>query len=208
VRRLNYFLTPGVAQDNLEYDKGDSDMMRPITNRVLERAFEIAVASWKRYAILMLGRDPEADQSGGLQRFYHRNDAFQLYLLAILVKDLRIKVDAAKRHVLAVWRELADLGMLPSQAWDMAPDEIPDVDLWIYNPGLYELRQFSDRRMVGEVEWVTLNRYPGGVEKGRIHEEYEYTRWPMNPPEATGEIYILQLKLHLLRFRYGLKNLL
>lgn len=183
-------------------------MMRPITNRVLERAFEITVASWKRYAILMLGRDPEADQSGGVQRFYRRDEAFMLYLLAILVKDLRMKVDASKRHVLAVWRELGDLGMLPSQAWETVPDQIPDVDLWIYNPGLYELRRFSDRRMVGETEWLTIHRYPGEVERGRIHEEYEYTRWPLNPPKLTGEIYILQLKLHLLRFRHGLKNLL
>jgi hypothetical protein len=181
--------------------------MRPITNRVLERAFEIPLPSIKRYALLLLGRNPEADQAGGVQRYYRRDEAFMIYLMAVMVKDFRMKLDVAKQHILKTWRELEEAGILPSQIWEKEAVEVPDVDLWIYNPGLYELRNYIERKE-GEAEWITVPRAPGEIEIGRRTEVYDYRQFPLNPPQLTGEIYILQLKYHLLRFRQGLKNLL
>ncbi len=173
----------------------------------MERAFEIPVPSLKRYAVLLLGRSSEADQAGGVQRYYRRNEAFMLYLMAILVKDFRMKLEVAKRHILKVWRELDEAGILPSQMWEMEATEVPDIDLWIFNPGLYELRNYKERKEA-EPEWITVPRAPGEIEIGRRTEIYDYRQFPLNPPELTGEVYILQLKYHLLRFRHGLKTLI
>jgi hypothetical protein len=181
--------------------------MRPITNRVFERAFEIPLPSIKRYALLLLGRNPEADQAGGVQRYYRRNEAFMVYLMAVMVKDFRMKLDVAKQHIIKTWRELEEAGILPSQIWEKEAAEVPDIDLWIFNPGLYELRNYIERKE-GEPEWITVPRAPGEIEIGRRTEVYDYRQFPLNPPKLTGEIYILQLKYHLLRFRHGLKTLL
>ena len=181
--------------------------MRPITNRVLERAFEIPLPSIKRYALLLLGRNPEADQAGGVQRYYRRNEAFMVYLMDVMVKDFRMKLEVAKQHIIKTWRELEEVGILPSQVWEKETAEVPDIDLWIFNPGLYELRKFIERTEA-EPEWITVPRAPGEVETGRRKEKYDYRQFPSNPPSLTGEVYILQLKYHLLRFRQGLKTLL
>lgn len=63
-------------------------------------------------------------------------------------------------------------------------------------------------RNEGEPEWITVPRAPGEIELGRRTEVYDYRHFPLNPPQLTGEVYILQLKYHLLRFRQGLKALL
>jgi hypothetical protein len=181
--------------------------MRPITNRVLERAFEIPLPSIKRYALLLLGRNPEADQAGGVQRYYRRNEAFMVYLMAVMVKDFRMKLDVANQHIIKTWRELEEVGILPSQIWEKEAAEVPDIDLWIFNPGLYELRKYNERTEAEPV-WITVPRAPGEVETGRRKEEYDYRQFPLNPPNLTGEVYILQLKYHILRFRQGLKALL
>lgn len=181
--------------------------MRPITNRVLERAFEIPLPSIKRYALLLLGRNPEADQAGGVQRYYRRDEAFMVYLLAVMVKDFRMKLDVAKRHIINTWRELEEAGTLPSQVWGKESAAVPDIDLWIFNPGLYELRKYIERKEA-EPEWITVPRAPAEIEVGRRTEVYDYRQFPINPPKLTGEIYILQLKYHLLRFLHGVSTLL
>jgi hypothetical protein len=181
--------------------------MRPITNRVLERAFEIPLPSIKRYALLLLGRNPEADQAGGVQRYYRRNEAFMVYLMAVMVKDFRMKIEVAKQHIIKIWRELEEAGVLPSQVWEKEAAAVPDIDLWIFNPGSYELRKYTERKEL-EPQWITVSRAPGEVEIGRRNETYDYRRFPLNPPKLSGEVYILQLKNHLLRFCHGLKTLL
>lgn len=181
--------------------------MRPITNRVLERAFEIPLPSIKRYALLLLGRNPEADQAGGVQRYYRRNEAFMVYLMAVMVKDFRMKLEVAKQHLIKTWRELEEAGILPSQVWGKDAAEFPDIDLWIFNPGLYELRKYIERTEA-EPEWITVPRAPAELEIGRRTEIYDYRQFPINPPKLTGEIYILQLKYHLLRFCHGISTLL
>lgn len=181
--------------------------MRPITNRVLERAFGIPLPSIKRYALLLLGRNPEADQAGGVQRYYRRNEAFMVYLMAVMVKDFRMKLDVAKQHIIKTWRELEEAGILPSQVWEQEAAEVPDIDLRIFNPGLYEIRKYIERTKA-EPEWTTVPRAPGEVETGRRTEVYDYRQFPLNPPKLTGEVYILQLKYYVLRFRHGLKTIL
>ncbi|MBM4448435.1 MAG: hypothetical protein FJ015_04255 [Chloroflexi bacterium] len=130
-----------------------------------------------------------------------------VYLMAVMVKDFRMKIEVAKQHIIKTWRELEEVGILPSQIWEKEAIEIPDVDLWIFNPGLYELRKYIERTEA-EPEWITVPRAPGEVETGHRKEEYDYRQFPLNPPTLTGEVYILQLKYHLLRFRQGLKALL
>jgi hypothetical protein len=177
--------------------------MQSITNRILEKAFDIKLPSIKRYALLVLGLNPEVGQASGVQRTYDRDEAYMVYLMSVLVKDFRMKLGIARRHLINVWRQLDADSLLPSQIWE---GKIPDVDLWIYTPGLYELRTYSRREEI-DLRWEMVHRAPGEIEHAHVKEEYHRKRFPLNPPELSGEIYILQLRPHLFRFRQALKDI-
>jgi hypothetical protein len=71
-----------------------------LTNRDLAHAFGVSLTQIKRWAVIVLGRDPEADQSGGVRREYTLDDAFLIYLFGeVLVRRFRFGLKEAKAHM-------------------------------------------------------------------------------------------------------------
>jgi len=96
-----------------------------LTNRYLARKLGVSLTQIKRWAVIVLGRDPEADQSGGVRREYSLDDAFLIYLFGeILVRNFRIGLQEAKRHMDQIMPQLKAERLLPSNIDIDAPDEI------------------------------------------------------------------------------------
>jgi hypothetical protein len=96
-----------------------------LTNRDLARRFGVSLTQIKRWAVIVLGRDPEADQSGGVRREYTLDDAFLIYLFGeILVRNFRIGLKEAKRHMDQIMPQLKAEKLLPSNIDIDAPDGI------------------------------------------------------------------------------------
>ncbi len=98
------------------------------TNRQLAETFGLSLNHFKRQAVLALGRDPEADQAGGVRRIYSLDDAFIIYLFGkVLVKDCRMGLTEAKIHIENLKSILKAENLLPSKinkAWNVIPDEL------------------------------------------------------------------------------------
>ncbi|MBM4275394.1 MAG: hypothetical protein FJ134_13175 [Deltaproteobacteria bacterium] len=89
--------------------------MKKLTNRELARSFGVSLTQIKRWAVTCLGRDPEADQSGGVRREYTIDDAFMIYLFGeILVRQLRMGLKEAKAHIDHIRPQLIAEKLLPS----------------------------------------------------------------------------------------------
>ncbi len=90
-------------------------LMKRVTNRELARAFGVSLTQIKRWAVIVLGRDPEADQSGGVRREYTLDDAFMIYLFGeILVRRFGIGLKEAKAHMDHIMPQLKAEKLLPS----------------------------------------------------------------------------------------------
>jgi hypothetical protein len=97
-----------VARDKLR-------LMKKLTNRELARVFGVSLTQIKRWAVIILGRDPDADQSGGVRREYTIDDAFMISLFGeILVRQFGIGLKEAKVHMDHIMPELKAEKLLPS----------------------------------------------------------------------------------------------
>jgi hypothetical protein len=86
-----------------------------LTNRDLQKVFKKSLVQIKRWAGLSLGRDPQADQGGGVRREYSQDDAFIMYLFgAIFVGQCRMQLQEAKIHIDNIKPILISEGLLPS----------------------------------------------------------------------------------------------
>jgi hypothetical protein len=89
--------------------------MKKLTNRELARAFGVSLTQIKRWAVICLGRDPEADQSKGIRREYTIDEAFMIYLFGeILVRRYHIGLKKAKVHMDQIMPVLKAEKLLPS----------------------------------------------------------------------------------------------
>lgn len=89
--------------------------MKHLTNRELARDFGVSLTQIKRWAVIVLGRDPKADQSGGVRREYTLDDAFMIYFFGeILVGRFRMGLKQAKTHMDQIKPQLIEEKLLPS----------------------------------------------------------------------------------------------
>jgi hypothetical protein len=109
-----YGIVPKIFLDK-EVAHGKMRLMKKLTNRDLASAYEVSLTQIKRWAVIVLGRDPEADQSGGVRREYTIDDAFMIYLFGeILVRRFGIGLKEAKAHMDKIMPQLKAENLLPS----------------------------------------------------------------------------------------------
>lgn len=101
-------MTGIVARDKIR-------LVKKLTNRDLVRVFKVSLTQIKRWAVICLGRDPEADQSGGVRREYTIDEVFLIYFLGmILVGDHGMTLKEAKTHIDYIKPQLISEKLLPS----------------------------------------------------------------------------------------------
>jgi len=104
-----------------------------VTNRTLERASGFSLSQIRRWAVLCLGRDPEADKSGGRRREYDIDEAFLIFLTGTLITHYRFGQNEVKTHLNNLKPLLESDNLLPSKIrykgldykdWDFMPNQL------------------------------------------------------------------------------------
>lgn len=84
-----------------------------ITNRELASKFGFTLGQIKTWAVLVCGRDPQADQGGGVARSYDLDSAFKIFLCGSLVNELGIGLKQVGSFLNFIWPHLERLKLLP-----------------------------------------------------------------------------------------------
>jgi hypothetical protein len=84
-----------------------------ITNRELASKLGFTLGQIKTWAVLVCGRDPQADQGGGVARKYDVDGAFKIFLCGTLIHDLRLGLKEAANFLNILWPHLERLKLLP-----------------------------------------------------------------------------------------------
>ncbi len=181
--------------------------MRKFTNRDLARVFGVSLTQIKRWAVIVLGRDPEADQSGGVRREYTLDDAFIIYFFGvILVGDFRMGLKEAKVHLDHIRPQLIAEKLLPSNfdrelpykaISELIPLELqakaeqrknqrPFINITIFQANYYLIEW-------GIFTWITIN----GKQESETYSIRKYfpTGWPF--PYVLGTQYVIFLVYYL-----------
>ncbi len=136
-------------------------LMESLTNRELERLFGVSLTQLKRWAVILLGRDPEADQSGGVRREYTLDDAFMIYLFGkLLVRQYDIGLKDAKAHMDHIMPELRAEKLLPSN-WNYNY-ESPDKSMQ-FIPSEIRIKAENERKnedIKHQFPFVNINIFP------------------------------------------------
>lgn len=157
-----------------------------IKNRDLEEAFGFTLGQIKTWAVLVLGRDPRADQSGGVPRKYSLDDAFKIFMCGILVTRYRMELKKAQLHLHHVWPWLEKKGLLPSLLYPQWKQRIifNPTRLTIHPGNSYHLQIFfGDIPMIA---WIPND----SLESAGHKKEEKYTEWwfsPSGSPDITFE---------------------
>jgi hypothetical protein len=88
---------------------------RKYTNRDIAEAFHISLYQVRRWAVVALGIDVEADRGKGSRRNYSIDEAFKIYLTALLCSEYNMSLSQATYHLNNIWPVLIDYHLLPSQ---------------------------------------------------------------------------------------------
>lgn len=110
-----------------------------LKSREIAEDFNFTLPQVRRWAVLVLGIDPEADKGKGKIREYSLDEAFKIFLMGELVNDYRMGLNEAKDTINSLWPHLSKLKLLPSQI--TSKNDIPDIDLIIDAGENYKLRK-------------------------------------------------------------------
>jgi hypothetical protein len=83
------------------------------TNRELASRSGFTLGQIKTWAVLVCGRDPQADQGGGVVRNYDADSAFKIFLCGSLIKELGIGLKQAANYLNLLWPHLDQFKLLP-----------------------------------------------------------------------------------------------
>jgi hypothetical protein len=144
------------------------------TNRDLQ-VFGWTLGQIKTWAVLVLGRDEQADQGGGVSRQYTLDEAFKIFLCGLVVSRYHMGLKDAQRHINFIWPWLIEKKLLPS-AIKHGEIIIPN-ELTIYAGSLYRLR------IITEAQFVEIKNDPI-TSPGRERSE-SFTEWWFSPGEIT-----------------------
>lgn len=110
-----------------------------LTIRDLVRGFPKAShTALRRWTLLALGKDPEADQAGGVARKFSFSDGFLVYLLGYLIREARLSQDEAQEHVKILKEVLNEKGLLP-QSLGETQKFLKEIELRFISPSIYIL---------------------------------------------------------------------
>lgn len=178
------------------------------TNREIARAFHFSLPQVRRWAVLVLGKDPEADKGGGVPRGYDLDSAFKVYLAGILIRYYRIPLKEIQSHLKRTGEFLEKQGLLPSQLGET--NKIPLAQLTIFSGNRLRLQI--------EVEEQQIIHLTNSGEKIRgkvalhspdfinsyfdVKKHYKEIWYPLNipfPPKR-GPQWVIDLTMYLERF--------
>jgi len=186
--------------------------MEPLTNRGLAQAFGVSLTQIKRWAVICLGRDPEADQAGGVRREYTLDEAFMIYLFGeVLVGMFGMGLKEAKLHIDYIKHELLIEKLLPSNLDYQLPFNIINImpiELINKYNTILEPLLFIDLIIYGDndylIEWgVRRSIQDGKIDDKRYMETYSIIKhFPNEFPMSVrdGQQYVIELDVYLLRF--------
>jgi hypothetical protein len=186
--------------------------MEPLTNRVLAQAFGVSLTQVKRWAVICLGRDPEADQAGGVRREYSVNEAFMIYLFGdILVGKFRMGLKQAKVHMDNIKPQLIEEKLLPSNLDYELPINIiklMPMQLLDKYKDIIKQRPFINLIIFGEndylIEWGVITSIDDVKIVDKHYTEtysirkYFPEQFPMSIRD--GQQYVIELDVYLLLF--------
>ena len=139
--------------------------MKRQNNRDLAQKIGVSLTQIKRWAVICLGRDPEADQAGGVRREYTPDDAFMIFLFGdILVGKFRMGLKQAKAHMDKIKTQLIEEKLLPSNlGYELPIDIIKLMPMQLLDKYKDNIKQrpFINLIILGEndylIEWGVIN---------------------------------------------------
>jgi hypothetical protein len=133
--------------------------MKRLNNRELASFFGVSLTQIKRWSVIVLGRDPDADQSGGVRREYTIDDAFMIYLFGeILVRRYGIGLKEAKAHMDHIMPELKAEKLLPSNYDYESP--LKSMQLIPMEIRIKASNEITFEYITGQYPFVNINIFP------------------------------------------------
>jgi hypothetical protein len=175
-----------------------------IGNRDLARAFNFSLTQVRRWAVLVLGTDPEADKGDGVSRNYDLDSAFRIFLAGILVSRYRMSLKQTQTHLVNISHMLAEEELFPSEIQKM--EEIPEAELTIFSGETYSLRKDIEKPKVKMVtnsgEEIQTATFPSSDStRFDIQEHYSERFYPLNIyAPAPGPRWVINLTKYLKQF--------
>lgn len=124
----------------------------------LARAFGVSLTQIKCWAVICLGRDPKADQSGGVRREYTLDDAFIIYLFGeVLVRSYGMGLKEAKTHIDHIRPQLIAENLLPSNVgFELPLDNIHLIPMELLQKANNKRYQYKDIKIQGPFITLTI----------------------------------------------------
>jgi hypothetical protein len=186
--------------------------MKKLTNRDLVQKIGISLTQAKRWAVLCLGRDPEADQAGGVVREYTHDEAFIIYLFGeVLVGRFRMGLKQAKTHMDNIKPQLVEEKLLPSNLDYELPLNIiklMPLELLEKYKDIIKQRLFINLIIYGENDYLIEWEVVTSIDDVKIDDKHYAktysvrkcfpTQFPMSVRD--GQQFVIELDFYLLRF--------
>ncbi|MFI5329628.1 MAG: hypothetical protein ACHQ2F_01130 [Desulfobaccales bacterium] len=177
-----------------------------VTNQDLQRMFNFSPGQIRRWAVLILGKDPASPQSGGVSRKYDRDDAFLIVLLGMLISEYNIGQKEALEHIAIIGHKLKMVGLLPSRYKDTIAElcDLYDANWWM---PIY-LTIFPGKNYRLEIKL----KYQKSVEDGIIKRNEEILRKEFTSDEKEfykspfGPEYTLHLSMLMTWFNSDIRS--
>lgn len=161
-----------------------------ISNRDLVTNFSFTPGQVKTWAVLVLGRDPLADQAGGVRRKYDLDSAFKIFFCGFLVKKYRMGLKQAANHLNCLWVHLEDRKLLPSfnTIEKLYYKKLLGVDLYIYEADKsYQLKWRKEEIYSGNYGDLVTETYKQDWLTSKHYVEMQ--------KDKSGAVYIIPLNL-------------